>query len=543
MINEQTANQLARLLFAHSIRVEDLRMRKVIVYQPGNVNEMVYPLVDGKAWVPLYGNDCTILFEDAYQNRFVTSVDYTLEKLMIPGRFLRMIFSYVTDCVELDIYRSEYGQEADMLTEEAQGCILRICQNDSVDEQIRRRFYLKMLRFYYDADNMQALDACLDSIPEALLNAEEKGTVFRYMVRRGRTEEAWNWVVAYGPSFAEVKPLMRLVSERIDLMDGALDETLLRVASYCFAQNKYDSCIVQYLVQWAKGSTKELRDVWKAARSYELERHYLCQRLLVQMLFSGAFVGEKLEIFADYAAGEPDYDVVEAFLDSCCYEYFVKDRLTDGVVFRELGKLYGMQRDLQRVCKLAYLKYYAEHTEEAGEEQIPIITDFLEEFLSEKIHLNFFRSYVGMPFARESLLREMSDKTIVEYRAKPGARATIHYVIMREDGSDGEYLKENMREVCNGICFKEFVLFFGETLQYYIMEDETGEGQLTESGNLQRSDIRADGADWRYEMINDIIISKTLEDYDTLDGLMDEYYRREYLNENLLHYSRLERAR
>jgi len=94
-------------------------------------------------------------------------------------------------------------------------------------------------------------------------------------------------------------------------------------------------------------------------------------------------------------------------------------------------------------------------------------------------------------------------------------------------------LTEPMREVCSGVCFKEFVLFFGENLQYYIMEECGGEEQLTESGNLQKSDIRGDAGDWRYEMINDIIISKTLEDYDTLDGLLDEYYRREYLYENL----------
>lgn len=533
MINEQTAGQLARLLFAHSISVEDLRMRKVIVYQPGNLKEMVYPLVDGKTWIPLYGNDCTILFEDAYNNRFVTSMEYTLEKLMIPGKYLRMIFGHVTDCVELDIYRSEYGQESEMLSEEAQNCILRICGNDSVDEEIRRRLYLKMLKFYYDADNMQALDACLDSIPVDLLSVEERGTVLRYMVRRGRTEEAWDWVVELGPSFVDPKSLMRLVSERIELMDGAEDKQLLQTALYSFRQSKYDSCIVRYLAQWAQCPTKELRDIWNAVRSYELDGYFLSERLLVQMLFSGAFVGEKLEIFAYYVSGDANLDIVEAFLDKCCYEFFVKERLTDTVVFRELGKLYEQQRELQRVCKLAYLKYYAENPNELAAENMPIIEDFLEEFLSEKIHLNFFRSYVGMSFARESLLREMMDKTIVEYRAKPGSKANIHYVIMREDGDNSEYLTEPMREVCGGICFKEFVLFFGENLQYYIMEEDGGEGQLTESGNLQRSDIRGDGADWRYEMINDIIISKTLEDYDTLDGLLDEYYRREYLNQNL----------
>jgi hypothetical protein len=127
----------------------------------------------------------------------------------------------------------------------------------------------------------------------------------------------------------------------------------------------------------------------------------------------------------------------------------------------------------------------------------------------------------------------MIDKSIVEYRAHPGARVCIHYVIVRENGEASEYLTEPMREVYGGLCFKEFVLFFGENLQYYITEEHGGQEELTESGNLQRSDIGGDDADGRYEMINDIVISSTLEDCDTLDSLLEEYYRREYLNEQL----------
>ncbi len=533
MINEQTAKQLAKLLFAHSVCVEDLRMRKVIVYQPGNLREMEYPLSEGTTWIPVYGNDCTILFEDAYGNRFVSSVEYTLEKLMIPGRFLRMIFRHVTDCLELDLYRSEYAQESELLSEEAQECMLRICANEGVDERIRRSLFLKMLRYFYDTDKMQSLDECLENIPVELFSPADRGEIFRYLVRRGRNDEAWEWVAELGPYFVEPKPLMRLVGEQIELMDGAMDEMLLQVALYCYRYRKFDSRIVEYLAQWAQCPTKELRDIWKSACSLEVEAYLLSERLLIQMLFSGAFVGEKLEIFDYYISRDGDLRIVEAFLDRCCYDYFVKERLTEDIVFRETGKLYERQGELQRVCKLAYLKYYAENPDRIEKDNIPHIETFLEEFLAEKIHLNFFRNYVSLPFSKEDILREMMDKTVVEYRAKAGARANIHYVIMREDGATSEYLKEPMREVCSGVCFKEFVLFFGENLQYYIMEECDGKEQLTESGNLQKSDIRGDAGDWRYEMINDIIISKTLEDYDTLDGLLDEYYRREYLYENL----------
>ena len=69
--------------------------------------------------------------------------------------------------------------------------------------------------------------------------------------------------------------------------------------------------------------------------------------------------------------------------------------------------------------------------------------------------------------------------------------------------------------------------------RYYITEELNGDEQLTESGTLQKSDIRGSESDSRYHLVNDIVISKTLQDYDTMDNLLEEYYRKEFLNSRL----------
>ena len=533
MIDAQMAVPLSKLLFAHTVCVTDLRLKKVIVCQPGNLRESVYPLQDGSTWMPLYGNDSTILFEDAYGNRFVTDVDYTLEKLMIPGRYLRMISGLVTDSTELDIYINENERETELMSPEMQARKLRLAENEWVDERIRRRMYLKILQYYYDTDNMDALDTCLETVPVELFSLEERSEVMRFMVLRERMDAAWDWIVEFGPAFAEPRSLQHLINERIRQTEGDEDPLLTEAILFAFRQGRYDSQMVRYLAEYAQCSTRELRDIWKAVCSFELNGYQISERLLLQMLFSGVFVGEKMSVFEYYVSLGADPEIEEAFLARCAYDYFVKERLTDEIVFREIRKIYLQREEVPRICKLAFLKYYAEHTSEVTQEPAELIGEFLQEVLSEKIHLNFFRSFEGMPFVWTPLLRELMDKTIVEYRGSSGARATIHYVIMREDGEASEYLTEPMREVFGGLFFKEFVLFFGESLQYYIMEERDGEEQLTESGNLQKSDIRDNGTDWRYEMINDILISRTLEDFDTLDGLLDEYHRKEYLGEHL----------
>lgn len=127
----------------------------------------------------------------------------------------------------------------------------------------------------------------------------------------------------------------------------------------------------------------------------------------------------------------------------------------------------------------------------------------------------------------------MADKAIIEYHSTPGARVCLHYVFSRQGDEAGEYTAEYMQEVFGSVFVKEFVLFFGETVQYYITEEKNGEEQLTESGTLQKSDIRSEETDSRYQMVNDIVISRNLQDYDTLENLLEEYRKKDFLNGQL----------
>lgn len=93
-------------------------------------------------------------------------------------------------------------------------------------------------------------------------------------------------------------------------------------------------------------------------------------------------------------------------------------------------------------------------------------------------------------------------------------------------------MTESMKEAFAGVFFKEFVLFFGESLQYYITEEWDGEEQLTESGTLEGGGDDV-GEDSRYRLINDIVIHKSLQEYSAMDDLLEEYYRKDFLNGRL----------
>lgn len=527
MVNQQTAIPLSRLLFAHQVQVENPGLCKIYVYQPGNLIPQQYVITEGRTWIALYGNEYTIVFEDSWGNRFTKNVEYTLEKLMFPGRYLGMVVPYVRDCLELDLYLDEKEREDQASPEERIARQLRIAESKAAASFVKREIYLKILRHYFDTDNMRALDEYLEYIPPQDLSMSERGTVLKYMVLRGIYPLAYEWIVRYGPYFADAKILMRLISPIMERNNMVEDPVLTAAAVYSFQKGKYDGTILTYLTLYYRGMTKNMRDIWKAAKSYEADCYRLSEKMLVQMLYSGAFVGEKMEIFRYYVSQGAKPEVEEAFLSQCAYDYFVNEKVTEDEVFQEIKNMYLRSESVQKVCKLAYLKFYSENKKETGDETL--IKAFLQEMAEERIHLDFMRTYQECP----QLQQDMMDKTIIEYHANPKGKACIHYVILHENGEADEYRSEYMRDVYGGICFKEFVLFFGESLQYYITEEKNGEEQLTESGILQKSEINNEPDDSKFRLINDIMISKTLQDYDTLDSLLEEYYRKEYYNSRL----------
>ena len=135
----------------------------------------------------------------------------------------------------------------------------------------------------------------------------------------------------------------------------------------------------------------------------------------------------------------------------------------------------------------------------------------------------FYKAFVP------SVKRLLNDKTLVEYRTNPNSRVVIHYVCQVDDNETQEYKKTEMKHMFGGIYSKAFVLFFGESLQYYITEEQNGAEQLTQSDTIRKSDMVREEEENKFSLLNDIVLSKTLQDYDTLDKLSEEYERKSYL--------------
>ena len=105
----------------------------------------------------------------------------------------------------------------------------------------------------------------------------------------------------------------------------------------------------------------------------------------------------------------------------------------------------------------------------------------------------------------------------------------MHYVLEGQEEVEDTYKKEEMRNMYGGIYTKEFILFFGENLQYYITERNGEKEKLTESNSVSIADVISDNDETRFDMLNDMMVAQTLQEEDSMLKLMSKYAQTDYV--------------
>ena len=557
LFTDQTKVPLSKILFAHQVKTDNPAMRRVLVYQPDNEQPAVYALQNGKAWVPLYGEGNLVVLEDAIGNRFGLSesllaseecrnemaTEIKVKKLMEPRPFLKLLESYVETVPELDIYLAGCEMEAKQVSvgkravskqETSISRWQRIAAMSQASAKLRRHAHRVLLNYYSEMEETEQLSAYLDRITLEELCREDRAELLRKLVVCGKNQPAYEQLVGFTPYFADKKTLLDLLEVFLKDADYTVgrepkeDSVLLATAVHVLRNGGCSSSLLKYLMCYYQGRTKDLCDIWKAAKSYGIEREAFCKRILVQMLFSGSTVEDQNEIFTDYLGGNADNNVKAAFLTKCAHDYFVKQEEICETRIREIALMELQGETVGWLPKLAFLKYFGEHEGQLNEEELIVAERFLGEMTEKKIHLKCFGGYKEFP----ELLRDLWDKTIVEYRASAEGTPRIRYRIFA-DGSQGEYFTKYMNRVCRGVYFDEFVLFFGEALEYSILEEKDGREVVRDSGLLQQSRETMVIAGSKYELLNKMLISKSLQEEDILKEQLQDYVRREFLTEEL----------
>ncbi len=582
LFEERMARALTKLLFAWSLKVEDPLVCKVLVYRPDILQISEYPVKGGRAWIALYREDEKVFLEDTEGNRYAADGPkrWELKRLMEPGGFLGLtcyywlsgfteeeLTGFGTDGVFRGKSPSELSEglafvryywehevrrepensedsagEADLadterpvgeedagesgplgrLTAEELYCGRLLADSPAVSQALRQKTLLQLLRYYRTLEDDFSWKNCLEKIDPANLDAYGRRRVLDELADAGEFSAGYDWIETYGPDFADPDTLLKLLTHKIERVDFWDDAGLLQSAVCVFRKGKYNSSTMRYLALHYTGPSEELIRVWRAARSLDVDISRLSEILLLQTIYSGCRIPERMEVFEQYVSHGPRPEVEMSFLRDCAWAVIARSEAPQPVVLREIARLYACGEKVGRGLKLAYLYAFADGHGIPGETSV--LERILRDLLEEGIYLESFRK---LPVGQK-LLEPMQDRSVVEYRCQRSGKVWIR---SRIDG--GAESREEMRPVCRGLYARDYILFYGEKLSYVIEQEQNGLTETVSEGEYVKEETPSDAPGCCYELLNDILMARELEEYDTMDRLIEDYYHKEYLAERL----------
>lgn len=529
MIDAHIADILPALLKTSLIQCPDSRMRKVAVRYPELTGEELYPLEDGKAYVPLYFPEAEILFLDSY-GRYYRGVEFRQTAVMHKPELLRRCFELKPDhpMIRLSAVRGilrkgvETQQEKDVLLDAVNTLPLR---PEFVEQVVSA-----LVSFGGSMDFLKGFD--VDRLPGA-----EKKKIFSCLVETGELELAYAMVKRYGLLIAEEESLCRLCVSMIGSGTAPVQEgeDLRFFVSACrrlYDEDVREKSLLSYLCSFYEGATEDMYGILRAAEAAGADTGTIAERILIAKLFAG---GRKHldEAFAAARQKDVGETVMRAYFSVRCHDYFVEEAELPESFF---DLLYGFLLADQKPEKLPslYLLAWTRHFAEAyasmgrsGGEQEPeaeacrLCERLLSVLLSDGLVFGYMKrlaKHVAVP-------GEIMEKNYIEYH---GSRSRKPRLFMKIEPEDRAFHEEEMRRVYQGIYLKEVQLFTDDELHYRIYED--GSEKPVQEGVLNGRKTSAADPGSRYGLLDQMTAELLSGDEAKLRESMTAYVLREEMN-------------
>lgn len=527
MVDEDNAEQVSEILFTYKIECSNPNICKIVIRHKETCNEQEYVIQDRCAYVRIYTDSPRIFLVDRNGNRYLDSIPYNMIKMLDNDTILKQCHELRPELKHINIHFCEKNIKYQKKNLETVNEFKLTAALPELTDEFRNILTEEIVNYYYESfDNEDFMDY-LGETDCTKLSEKAKIKVAEIMILLGAYGEAFSFIRDNNCLRVNPKRLLRLCSRLIITKEYDEDEFLLQLCGFSFFAGRYDETLLTYLTDYFNGTSSQMLELWERASENDIETYELEERIIIQMMFAHTFSENTTEVFAEYYGKGPKERVVEAYLSYNSYIYFVKDMVVGEDIFAIIEGRLELEKDMPVVCRLALLKYYAEQNNTSqiqNEAAYRLINDLCRKDYIFAIYSKFADRF-KLPF-------DIADKTIVEYRTDPSHRVIIHYVYEDKDRKK-TYVSEDMKNVFEGIFVKQFVLFYGENIQYYITEESEEGENITESCNLVNQDINPNPSRGRYESLNDILACQEMHDSQTFMKLVHTYAVTEYVTDQL----------
>ena len=525
IINTEIAKALSYIVFTHKLILTDKKMVRAIIYQRQMKDPQIVPIVDNTAYFQLYSKEYVIVFEDEKGRRYIGSIDYQLKSLMQPQKYLKKCMEYAP--FQLPYLISYFDTRQSYLTfeKEDKEHFRPLMFSEAISSEYKSRMLPEILRFYQIHAFDKMIEEYLEKADYSKLEDSTRRFAIELCVDNHLFDFAYDKVTEYGLDQIGSAAKVALASYMIEKIGYEMDEFLMDMTITAFRAKKYNDKMVKYLCMHFNGPTEDMLQIWHAAKNFEVDRFELSERILVQMMYADHKVLDGMPVFAYfYEAGGKDF-ITLAYISDLAHRYFVDERKIDADVFELIEARYIYHYELNDACKLALLRRYAELTN-LSEKQLAIEDELLAEYTRRNMNFAFFKR-----LHPDLVLKyHLYDKVFLEYRTSPHSHVVLSY--SRDEDGDN-FIKEDMLDIYDGIFVKTFTMFFGEAIQYYINEEHGSEVGVTESNRIVNNDVYNKNDESRYNLLNQMLISNTLQEEEELYRSMKQYAQLEEITQKV----------
>lgn len=526
--SSQVSDVLADVLFVHRLTCSWKQAARVIILQNQMELQYVAPLVDQRAYFPLYSNDYMIFIEDRQGRRYAGSVDYQLEKLMHPGKYLRACMEKSPEKLPYLLYYFAERKAQDIFEEEDLGRFLTVLSSDKVNWAYKASLFPKMFFLMHELNRTEDMERELAKADISFMSPEERSRILAICLEQRMYDRVFQIIKEYRFIKSDAAVRVPFLNAQIEKWNFAEDKELLRFCAETFFDGKYNDVMLIYLNLYYKGPLAYMLKIFHASVAFGICTKEISERILVQMLYTSEMDPCIGEVYKSFKEGG-DKTVKAAYLSYFSYCSLTGQNDLPQGFFEDLQEWWLQGNELNEICSIAMLKYYA-NQKPFGQEETERMEELLEKCLIQGLYFDFYRN-----FNRELMIKhQLYDKYYIEYKTKKDARIWLHYI---KEG-EKEYTTEEMAEVYEGFYVKKMILFAGDAVQYNILEEKDGAMEIVKSDrvvcslDLEETDEERP-REGRYAMLNRMLLLKSAKDEERLAKKMLEYGQMDFIVEDL----------
>ena len=509
ILNEELAHKAAEVLFVHKLCCENHGIAKAYILHWQLKAPQVVTLTNGCGYFKAYSKDYTVILCDTEGNCYTD--DYQDEALLHPENYLEKCMELAPEELSYLLYYFDGKRGCgDFAVEDGR---YLLTQSERVSDEYKAYLIPEIIRFYQKKGEMLVIEPYLNEVDIRNMTLENQCYIEEMLIETHQFERAFQLVHLYGYDRLGSRAGVELCSYEITEQSFEENDYLLGMAQNCFSHEKYNDVILIYLCKFFQGPSKQMAAIWKAAREFEIDTFDLEERIITQMLYSTDYVDEIERIYDSYLAGGGRELVCMAYLSYFSHYYLVNDMMIPEHVFSQIRERYLAGQTLNDACLLGLLKQLSEISALDAVDN-KIADELLMKYTGRNLYFAFYKKF------GETMIRKyhLYDKFFVEYHTKADQHVLLNYSV-----NGGEYHKEEIPEVYDGIYVKAFVLLFGESVSYYISEKLHGEWKVVESRQISNQNMYGDKDQSRYDVINNIMFAYAMQDETMLSESMRKY--------------------